>query len=59
MFPTFINNIIVIKRFEFLLDYITENNFENKYINYINNTLKDLYKGRHYLLQNITKLNRY
>ena len=59
MFPTFINNIIVIKRFEFLLDYITENEFENKYINYINNTLKDLYKGRQYLLQNITKLNRY
>jgi len=59
MFPSFIDNIIIIKRIEFLSDYIVKQNFEDKYIDYVNTILDDLYKGRQYLLENITKIPRY
>tara|TARA_Y100000741_G_C18139149_1_gene512351 strand:- start:215 stop:664 length:450 start_codon:yes stop_codon:yes gene_type:complete len=45
-----INILIINKRIEFLIDYLLQNNFDIKYLNYINNIIDSLYKNTNFII---------
>ena len=44
LYKEFISLLIINKRIEYLQEYISDNNFGNEYINYVNKLLNTLYK---------------
>ena len=52
-YSNLINVLILTKRLEFLLEYITENEFSEEYENYVNIMLNDLRKNTKFIVESL------
>ena len=52
-YSNLINVLILTKRLEFLLEYITENEFSEEYENYVNIMLNDLKKNTKFIVDSL------